>query len=81
MEKTTTSSILAHLLKGAEFPFTALVGGIMNDEQSNYFSSGTDTLLVEADEFDRSFLHLHPTLAAITSIDPDHLDIYETLPQ
>lgn len=76
--KTTTSSILAHLLKGAEFPFTALVGGIMNDEQSNYFSSGTDTLLVEADEFDRSFLHLHPTLAAITSIDPDHLDIYET---
>lgn len=76
--KTTTSSILAHLLKGVNYPFTALIGGIMNDEQSNYYSSGTETLLVEADEFDRSFLQLYPTIAAITSIDPDHLDIYET---
>ena len=44
----------------------------------NYYSSGTETLLVEADEFDRSFLQLYPTIAAITSIDPDHLSIYET---
>lgn len=74
--KTTTSSILAHLLKGVKYPFTALIGGIMQDEQSNYYSSGTDTFLVEADEFDRSFLQLTPTIAAITSIDADHLDIY-----
>lgn len=76
--KTTTTSILSHLLLSLDHPFTAFVGGIMNDRQSNFISTGTETAVVEADEFDRSFLQLTPTIACITSMDPDHLDIYGT---
>ena len=74
--KTTTSCILAHLLKEAGVPFTAFLGGISEDLGSNYVNTGSDFSVVEADEFDRSFLHLSPDVACITSMDPDHLDIY-----
>ena len=74
--KTTTSSILAHLLKEAGVPFTAFLGGISEDFGSNFVNLGDDYSVVEADEFDRSFLHLSPDVACITSMDPDHLDIY-----
>lgn len=76
--KTTTTSILSHLLLRLGHPFTAFIGGIMNDHQSNFISTGTDTVVVEADEFDRSFLQLNPSIACITSMDPDHLDVYGT---
>ncbi len=74
--KTTTSSILAHLLKETQTPFTAFLGGISEDFNSNFFFSGKETSVVEADEFDRSFLRLFPDVACITSMDADHLDIY-----
>ena len=76
--KTTTSSILAHLLKETGTPFSAFLGGISEDFNSNFFFSGTDNSVVEADEFDRSFLRLTPNVACITSMDADHLDIYGT---
>lgn len=74
--KTTTSSILAHLLKETGIPFSAFLGGISEDFNSNFFFSGNDYSVVEADEFDRSFLRLTPNVACITSMDADHLDIY-----
>ena len=74
--KTTTSSILAHLLKETGTPFTAFLGGISEDFNSNFFFSGNEFSVVEADEFDRSFLRLFPNVACITSMDADHLDIY-----
>ncbi len=76
--KTTTSSILAHLLKETGTSFTAFLGGISEDFNSNFFFSGDDYSVVEADEFDRSFLRLSPTVSCITSMDADHLDIYGT---
>lgn len=74
--KTTTSSILAHLLKETGTPFSAFLGGISEDFNSNFFFSGTEYSVVEADEFDRSFLRLTPNVACVTSMDADHLDIY-----
>lgn len=74
--KTTTSSILAHLLKETGTPFTAFLGGISEDFNSNFFYDGDAYSVVEADEFDRSFLRLTPTVSCITSMDADHLDIY-----
>ncbi|MDC6384286.1 UDP-N-acetylmuramate--L-alanine ligase [Flagellimonas taeanensis] len=76
--KTTTSCILAHLLKECGLPFTAFLGGISEDFNSNFVLEGTEYSVVEADEFDRSFLRLSPTVACITSMDADHLDIYGT---
>ncbi|WP_108244764.1 UDP-N-acetylmuramate--L-alanine ligase [Muricauda brasiliensis] len=76
--KTTTSSILAHLLKECELPMTAFLGGISEDFDSNFVLDGTEYSVVEADEFDRSFLRLTPTIACVTSMDADHLDIYGT---
>ena len=75
--KTTTTAILAHILKVADFSFCAFVGGIMENYNSNFVYNGEDFILVEADEFDRSFLNLNPNFACITSLDVDHLDIYE----
>ena len=75
--KTTTTAILAHILKVADLSFCAFVGGIMKNYNSNFIYNGEDYILVEADEFDRSFLRLNPNYACITSIDIDHLDIYE----
>ncbi len=74
--KTTTSSILAHLLKEAGTPMTAFLGGISEDFNSNFYFQGNEYSVVEADEFDRSFLRLYPDVACVTSMDADHLDIY-----
>lgn len=76
--KTTTSCILAHLLREMGAPLTAFLGGISEDFGSNFLLEGTKYTVVEADEFDRSFLHLAPDVACITSMDADHLDIYGT---
>ncbi|SDH00597.1 UDP-N-acetylmuramate--L-alanine ligase [Winogradskyella thalassocola] len=74
--KTTTTSILGHLLNVCNVPVTAFLGGISENYNSNLIINGTDVTVVEADEFDRSFLTLSPDLACITSMDADHLDIY-----
>ncbi|MGB5667757.1 MAG: UDP-N-acetylmuramate--L-alanine ligase [Maribacter sp.] len=74
--KTTTSCILAHLLKETGTPLTAFLGGISENFNSNFLFEGTEYSVVEADEFDRSFLRLFPNVACITSMDADHLDIY-----
>ncbi len=74
--KTTTSSILAHLLNETGTSFTAFLGGISEDFNSNFLFKGSDYSVVEADEFDRSFLRLYPNVACVTSMDADHLDIY-----
>jgi UDP-N-acetylmuramate--alanine ligase len=75
--KTTTTSILAHIMKCADVSFLAFVGGIMENYNSNYIYSGDDYIIVEADEFDKSFLKLNPDFACITSMDVDHLDVYQ----
>tara|TARA_B100000575_G_C23138188_1_gene661745 strand:- start:217 stop:1569 length:1353 start_codon:yes stop_codon:yes gene_type:complete len=75
--KTTTTAILAHILNVADLSYCAFVGGIMENYNSNFLYNGDEYILVEADEFDRSFLKLSPNYACITSIDIDHLDIYE----
>ena len=74
--KTTTSSILGHILFQSGVDVTAFLGGIVENYNSNLIGSGKTVTVVEADEFDRSFLHLHPNLSCITSMDADHLDIY-----
>lgn len=74
--KTTTTSILAHLLKEAGAPFSAFLGGISEDFNSNFVFEGNEISVVEADEFDRSFLRLFPNVACVTSMDADHLDVY-----
>ena len=74
--KTTTTSILGHLLHECDVPVTAFLGGISENYNSNLILNGTDVTVVEADEFDRSFLTLSPDMACITSMDADHLDIY-----
>ena len=74
--KTTTSSILGHILFQSGLDVTAFVGGIVENYNSNLIGNGKTITVVEADEFDRSFLHLHPNIACVTSMDADHLDIY-----
>ena len=74
--KTTTTSILGHLLKSCDVELTAFLGGISENYNSNLILNGSEVSVVEADEFDRSFLTLSPDMAAITSMDADHLDIY-----
>jgi UDP-N-acetylmuramate--alanine ligase len=74
--KTTTSSILGHILYESGTDVTAFIGGIVENYHSNLIGSGKTVTVVEADEFDRSFLHLHPNIACVTSMDADHLDIY-----
>lgn len=74
--KTTTSSILAHILFQSKVDVTSFLGGILENYNSNLVGNGKTVTVVEADEFDRSFLHLHPDIACITSMDADHLDIY-----
>ncbi|MFT7334404.1 MAG: UDP-N-acetylmuramate--alanine ligase [Porticoccaceae bacterium] len=76
--KTTTSSILGHILYESGADVTAFIGGIVENYNSNLIGDGKTVTVVEADEFDRSFLHLHPNIACITSMDADHLDIYGT---
>ena len=74
--KTTTTSILTHILREGGVDCTAFLGGIANNFSSNYVEGKSDWVVVEADEYDRSFLHLHPEIAIILSMDADHLDIY-----
>ncbi|MFA9289703.1 MAG: UDP-N-acetylmuramate--L-alanine ligase [Solirubrobacteraceae bacterium] len=76
--KTTTSSIIGHLLVSANKSCSFILGGIVENYNSNYFYNGNDILIVEADEFDQSFLKLYPDIICITSMDADHLDIYKT---
>ena len=76
--KTTTSGILGHIMYESGADVTAFIGGIVENYNSNLIGSGKSITVVEADEFDRSFLHLHPNIACITSMDADHLDIYGT---
>ena len=74
--KTTTASILSHILLENNIKFTSFIGGISENYNTNFIQNGDEIILVEADEFDRSFLTLYPDIACITSIDPDHLDVY-----
>lgn len=74
--KTTTSSILGHVLFESGVDVTAFLGGIVENYNSNLIGSGKTVTVVEADEFDRSFLHLYPNVSCVTSMDADHLDIY-----
>ena len=75
--KTSTSAMLTHLLTSAGLDPTAFIGGILSASGTNYRLGNGPWMIVEADEFDRSFLHLHPNAAAITTADADHLDIYD----
>ncbi len=74
--KTTTSSIVAHILKDTGYDCTAFLGGITSNYNSNVLFGHNNVVVVEADEYDRSFLTLHPDVAVVTSMDADHLDIY-----
>ena len=77
--KTTTSSMIAHLLSKSDMGCSAFLGGISKNFNSNiHVDNKSDFVVVEADEYDRSFLQLHPYCAIITATDPDHLDIYGT---
>jgi len=76
--KTTTSAFLTHIFSYTNQSFTSIMGGFFQDHLSNLIRTGEEFMLVEADEYDRSFLHLHPSIGAITSMDSDHLDIYQT---
>lgn len=75
--KTTTSTILGHILEVNKVNATSFLGGISENYNSNLILGGDKVTVVEADEFDRSFLNLSPNIACITSMDADHLDIYK----
>lgn len=74
--KTTTSAMIAHILRASNYGCNAFLGGISANYNTNFWSSTNSTCVAEADEYDRSFLQLHPDVAVITSMDADHLDIY-----
>ncbi len=76
--KTTTSTIIGHLLRDTGFGCNAFLGGIAANYNTNFWSSKENNVVVEADEYDRSFLKLSPNIAIITAVDADHLDIYGT---
>lgn len=75
--KTTISTLIAHILSTSDIGCTAFLGGISKNYFSNFISGNTAISVAEADEYDRSFLWLHPEYAIITSVDSDHLDIYK----
>ena len=77
--KTTISTMIAYLLRETGFGCNAFLGGVSVNYESNYWSSSNEVAVVEADEYDRSFLKLHPDIAVLTSMDADHLDIYGTV--
>jgi UDP-N-acetylmuramate--alanine ligase len=74
--KTTISTMIAHILRDCGLGSNAFLGGISTNYNTNFWSQGNDVCVVEADEYDRSFLRLHPDIAVISSMDADHLDIY-----
>lgn len=75
--KTTVCSLITHILKRSGYDCTAFVGGIMNNYGTNFVLGNNNVFVVEADEYDRSFLQLYPNITVITATDADHLDIYE----
>lgn len=77
--KTTISTMIAHLLRDTGYGCNAFLGGVSVNYQTNYWSSPRNVDVVEADEYDRSFLKLSPDIAIITAMDADHLDIYGTV--
>lgn len=76
--KTTVSTMIAHVLRHSGVGCNAFLGGISVNYQTNFWTSENNVCVIEADEYDRSFLKLSPNVAVITAIDPDHLDIYGT---
>ncbi|WP_018628009.1 UDP-N-acetylmuramate--L-alanine ligase [Niabella aurantiaca] len=76
--KTTTTTMIAHLLRDSGYGCNAFLGGISANYNTNFWSSDKEVCVIEADEYDRSFLKLSPDVAVVTAIDPDHLDIYGT---
>ena len=76
--KTTTSTMCAHIMHQSHLNCNAFLGGISKNYGTNYILSNSDYVVIEADEFDRSFHWLRPWMSVITSTDPDHLDIYGT---
>lgn len=74
--KTTTSAMIAHILRDSGYGCNAFLGGVTSNYQTNYWSHKNAVAVAEADEYDRSFLRLQPDIAVLTSMDPDHLDIY-----
>jgi UDP-N-acetylmuramate--alanine ligase len=77
--KTTITTMIAHLLRHSGYGCNAFLGGISTNYHSNFWSSERNVSVIEADEYDRSFLKLTPDVAVITAMDADHLDIYGTL--
>jgi UDP-N-acetylmuramate--alanine ligase len=76
--KTTTSAMIAWILKASGYDCTAFLGGICINFESNFIAGNNRVMVVEADEFDRSFHTLHPDIAVVTAIDSDHLEVYGT---
>lgn len=74
--KTTISTMIAHILKDSGYGCNAFLGGIASNYEKNYWGSENNTAVIEADEYDRSFLKLRPDIAVLTAMDADHLDIY-----
>lgn len=77
--KTTVSTMIAFLLRETQYGCNAFLGGISVNYESNYWGDENKTAVIEADEYDRSFLKLLPDIAVLTSMDADHLDIYGTV--
>ncbi len=76
--KTTISTMIAHILRDSEYGCNAFLGGIAGNYQTNFWSSNSNVCVIEADEYDRSFLKIQPDIAVISAMDADHLDIYGT---
>lgn len=76
--KTTTSTMVAHVLRDSGFGCNAFLGGIASNYGTNFWSHPNQVAVIEADEYDRSFLKLFPNVISISAMDPDHLDIYHT---
>ena len=76
--KTTISTMIAHILRHSGYGCNAFLGGIATNYQTNFWSNERNLCVIEADEYDRSFLKLSPDIAVISAMDPDHLDIYGT---
>ena len=76
--KTTTTTLIAHILRDTGYGCNAFLGGISVNYDTNFWSDSRNVSVIEADEYDRSFLQLSPDIAVISSMDPDHLDIYGT---
>lgn len=77
--KTTTTSILSHILYNSKLKFTSFVGGVIKKYKSNIIKKGNDIFIVEADEYDKTFLKIKPNIASILNIDGDHYDIYSDM--